>query len=359
MANSIYTCRCVYFLPTLTDVTVSMKHFTLFAFFVSVCSIASAQQDPIYTKYVFNSLLYNPAVAGSNDHLTVSALHRAQWFNGGDGTPQTSIVSAHTPLLNNNTGIGLSLFNDRLGPTYQTGGQLSYAYRILFDKEAVRSLGIGLSASFYNWRSDWSELTARNWADPVFVDVNKQPNFWLYNFGFGLYFKSPSFFAGASVPRILETGLGDKGIVGNDNPAARQFRMAILTAGMTFKVAYNLEFKPYFVVRNVGALSNFKDSSGKSLGAPTTLDIDASFLYDDKLQVGAAYRAALETVQGKSSDDSIDFWVMYKIANIGKIGVAYDIPLSKYGQQNGGAVQITYVYEAFHVIKRVESPRIY
>ncbi len=70
-----------------------------------------AQQDPMVTKYMFNSLGFNPAYAGSNDHLSLGLLHRSQW-TGIDGAPQTQSFTIHSPLANEAVGLGLSIVHE-------------------------------------------------------------------------------------------------------------------------------------------------------------------------------------------------------------------------------------------------------
>ncbi len=47
---------------------------------------ASAQQDPQYTQYMYNTEVVNPAYAGSRDALSFGLLYRTQWV-GLDGAP--------------------------------------------------------------------------------------------------------------------------------------------------------------------------------------------------------------------------------------------------------------------------------
>ena len=56
------------------------KIFTLIAFLLITGSSLFAQQDAMFTKYMFNSLVYNPAYAGAKDHLAIGLLHRTQWW---------------------------------------------------------------------------------------------------------------------------------------------------------------------------------------------------------------------------------------------------------------------------------------
>lgn len=112
-----------------------------------------AQQDAMFTKYMFNTLVYNPAYAGSHDHLSINALHRGQWW-GIDGAPTTQTLSVHSPV-SDRVGIGLSLINDKIGPTGSTQVNAIYAYRIPL---GAGKLSIGLQAGVFQWRADWSQL---------------------------------------------------------------------------------------------------------------------------------------------------------------------------------------------------------
>ena len=52
-----------------------------------------AQQDGQFSQYMFNTLAFNPAYAGSAEILNATALYRAQWV-GFDGAPQTRTLTA-------------------------------------------------------------------------------------------------------------------------------------------------------------------------------------------------------------------------------------------------------------------------
>ena len=94
-------------------------------FFTIVCS---AQQDAQFTQYMYNTIGINPAYAGSRGVLSVFGLYRTQWI-GLDGAPETSTFSVNTPLTNSNLGLGVSLVNDKIGPTNENtlSADLSYS----------------------------------------------------------------------------------------------------------------------------------------------------------------------------------------------------------------------------------------
>ena len=82
----------------------------------------------MFTNYLFNALVFNPAYAGSNDHLSVNLIHRQQWV-GLEGAPLTQSLTVHSPVKNERTGVGLSIVNDVIGAGGATEVQASYAYR--------------------------------------------------------------------------------------------------------------------------------------------------------------------------------------------------------------------------------------
>ena len=55
------------------------------------------QQDPLFSQYMFNPLIINPAYAGSREALSATILHRSQWV-GFDGAPTTQTLGVHAPL---------------------------------------------------------------------------------------------------------------------------------------------------------------------------------------------------------------------------------------------------------------------
>ena len=95
--------------------------------FTGVASFA--QQDAQFTQYMYNTINVNPAYAGSRGALSMFALHRTQWV-GLDGAPVTNTVSVNTPLNNSNLGLGVSLVNDKIGPTTENSISADLSYTI-------------------------------------------------------------------------------------------------------------------------------------------------------------------------------------------------------------------------------------
>lgn len=316
-------------------------------------TVSWGQQDPMFTKYLFNSLAYNPAYAGSNDHLVLNAIHRQQW-TGLDGAPSTQSLTAHSPLRNGRVGLGFSLVNDRIG----AGGTLdfsgSYAYRVPLGESF--KLAVGLQASITQWRGNWSELTLEHTADPVFLEnINR----WLPNFGAGLYLYSTHFYAGFGSPRLIEHNLRKANDAG-ETLFARTYRHYYTTVGGAFPWQGNadLVFRPTVLLKSTGLFSSLrKNPDFQNFGSPTELDVDVSVLLRQTLWLGIAYRMALE--RSISSDESFDLWADLYLRNGLRLGASYDILLGPIRKVAGGSFELMLGYEFDIKKSRVASPRYF
>jgi type IX secretion system PorP/SprF family membrane protein len=102
-------------------------YFSIFILFTAVLP-TFAQQESMYTHYMYNTLGVNPAYAGSRDALTITALHRSQWV-GFDGAPITQTLTLHSPVVTDAVNLGLSFIHDKIGPVRTTALFIDYAFR--------------------------------------------------------------------------------------------------------------------------------------------------------------------------------------------------------------------------------------
>ncbi len=329
------------------------KILTFLVFILLAGHFAFAQQEPMFTKYMFNSLIFNPAYAGSRDYLSLGLLHRTQWYEI-DGAPTTQTFTAHTPLRNERVGVGFSLVNDIIGPSRTTGVNLSYSYRI---PVGSAKLCFGLQGGLESYRADWSKLNLENVTDPSFQDnVSKM----LPNFGAGIYYYSRHFYVGASVPHLVEYDLRKEQDL---EIYARQVRHYYFMTGAAIPLNGDaLIFKPSILVKNVGLdKSSSKLDSFKNIGAPNEFDVDISFLFQETLWLGASFRSAFAAF-GKeklSSYDSADIWLSYLMKNGLRIGAAYDYPLTELSNVTSGAFELMIGYEFSFKEKKIATPRYF
>ena len=334
-------------------------HFFLLFFLVN---ISFGQQDAMFTKYMFNSLSYNPAFAGTPGYMSARLLYRNQWW-GIDGAPVTQTLTVHTPLKEK-VGLGLSLINDAIGATGSTTANFAYAYRIPFGNG---NLSLGLQAGVMNWRADWNDDGLRfkdpKGTDEAFAETN--PSRWIPNFGAGAFYYAPKWYVGFSVPHMINWDLrknSDQYPINSDK-WAKVYNHYFITAGAAIPISGpSLIFKPSILIKSVGLFGAFSSGSNvNTVGAPNEFDLDISFLFYNTLWVGASFRSAFEAdvFGGDSSTDSADIWMSVYLGNGLRVGAAYDYSLTKLQNFAKGSFEIMLGYDFNFDVKRVNTPRYF
>src|SRR5258708_31800894 len=87
------------------------KRIFLMCLLIVFAARLSAQQDPQFTQYMFNTIYYNPGFSGVEGVTKISALHRSQWLGysptyGGGGAPTTQLLNFSYTLFQLNSGLG-------------------------------------------------------------------------------------------------------------------------------------------------------------------------------------------------------------------------------------------------------------
>ncbi len=302
----------------------------LFSF---VCFGAQAQQDPMYTHYMYNTLSINPAYAGSRDALTVTALHRSQWVDF-KGAPMTQTITLHSPVGNKHIGLGLAASNDKIGPTNNTAVSGSFAYMMQLNKKS--KLSLGLSGGINVLQADLSSLALDNQNDPSFQqDVNNRVT---PSVGFGAYYSRERFYAGVSTPNLLESNYYETTQSDGTISEARSSRHYFFIAGAVFNLSNNLALKPTTLVK-------------MTTGAPLQVDVTASFIMMKRFLLGAMYRTG----------DAVGVLVGFDISQQFHVGYSYDWSLGlRTPVYNQGSHEIMLRYDfIFNSKRQIQSPRYF
>lgn len=304
-----------------------MKNKILIVMLLLAGFFASAQQDAQYTQYMYNTISVNPAYAGSRDVLSVVGLYRSQWV-GLDGAPETQTLSIHSPV-GNKVGLGLSIVNDKIGPSNQTYLDVDFSYTLNVGTTAKLALGIKAGANLLN--VDYNKLTGED--DMIFQD--NIDNRFMPNVGIGAYWYDDKYYLGLSSPDLLETEHYDDDEVA-ESYLAKERLHAYLMGGYVFDLDYNLKLKPAFLVKAVD-------------GAPLQVDLSANFLFNEKFTIGAAYRwsAAVSGIAGFQISDQL------------MIGYAYDQETTELRRYNSGSHEIVLRFELFKNVGNTISPRFF
>jgi len=293
----------------------------------------NAQQDPMYTHYMNNTLVVNPGYAGSRDALTITALYRAQWVSF-KGAPITQTITMHTPLINQHIGVGLSVLNDKIGPINITSVFVDFAYIMKLNKESKLALGLSAGVNILQASLNSLELDQQN--DPVFqYNINNQVT---PNFGFGAYYYRERFYAGISIPNLIQNNYSEINQDNGNTLLGKEQRHYFFIAGTMLKITDNLAFKPTTLIKVTPA-------------APIEADITATFIFMKKLLIGAMFRTG----------DAFGALVGLDITDQLHIGYSFDwsYGLSTY-KYNQGSHEIILRYDfLFFDKKQIHSPRYF
>ena len=317
-----------------------MKKTITFIVLVLSSIVLYAQQDPQYTMYMFNQLAVNPAYAGSRECLSATAHYRLQWA-GIDGAPKTLSFGIHSPLGNERLALGLQVVNDRLGVTNTTNVSGIIAYRIPVTNKS--KLSIGMQATVTNYLNNLSSaLTAASTgSDPSF---NTNSNLLLPNFGTGAYWYSEKGYIGVTVPHLINNHLEDKSTVAISS-AAKQYRHLIVMAGYMFKLSDVVKFKPSVMLKYAP-------------NSPVETDLNGCFLLYDALWLGASWRSDVSSLRDHLTE-STDFMAIYEINQMMRIGLAYDLTLTKINNYSYGTYELMLGYDFRKKMDRMLTPRYF
>src|SRR5210317_1017207 len=120
-----------------------MKKLYIYIFLLTV-SLGFGQELnlPVWTQYLAdNPFVISPTYAGIGDNFRVRANGLTQWV-GIKGAPDNASLYADLRIANR-SGIGLSLYTDRNGNTYQKGAKISYAHHLVIDDRSMQYLSFG------------------------------------------------------------------------------------------------------------------------------------------------------------------------------------------------------------------------
>jgi type IX secretion system PorP/SprF family membrane protein len=287
------------------------------------------QQEAQFTQYMDNMLYYNPAYAGSRDMMNITAMHRQQWA-GFKGAPMSTTFGLHTPLKYESIGVGLSLLNDKVGPTNSTWINADLSYSLRFKKHKGR-LSFGVKGGLNLLNGDLVSLVKQDQTDQslnVRFQNELQPNI-----GAGVYYHSDQWFLGVAIPRIIDN-LKNAGDFSNVEYISQ--RHYYLTVGGYIKTGRMLKLRP-------SAMLKLTDN------APLALDVSLAFIFYDKFWLGANYRL----------QESGGLMLQYQISNQFKIGYAYEMSLTKLRTHNAGTHEILLSYDLLFKSKSLTSPRYF
>ena len=277
---------------------------------IVISLITKAQQHPMYSQYMFNMLNINPAYAGATEVPTVTALYRNQWIDM-PGAPQNTSVTFDMPIESKKIGVGVQLYDERLGIEKSTGLNLIYAFRIPISKKGTLSLG--LQFGVFNYRANYTQVNTFQTNDPSF---SQNINGILPAAATGIYYNTDKFYIGFSTPALLKTKVSVDNTALVSSATGTDLHL-YFASGYKFIVNEDLIWSPSVLVKAVG-------------GAPIECDFNTTVLLDKTLTLGVSYRTG-------------DSWVGMLELQLGKqlrLGYAYDKTITNLATYNRGSHEL-------------------
>jgi Bacteroidetes-specific putative membrane protein len=286
---------------------------------------------PVYSQYLQNGLMINPAYAGTREALSIAISGRKQWL-GMSNSPVLTTVSLHSPIKNDKVAFGLMAQFMNYGVTSSQSFYAIYAYHI---KLAKGKLSFGLKTGFDRSTTNYSILKGIQSGDPVFED-NEKP-YLLPNVGAGVYYFSDRFFGGVSVPSFLFY----RNIGSGKTQAYHSFSEydLMITAGGLITFSQDFRFKPSVLL----------DYSLRNSAHINQLDFNGNFIIADVLWIGGSYRTTEQVAVGIIQVQAIP-QLMF--------GVSYDYPAGRMTTYSKGSGEVFLRYEFGSKIS-VANPRYF
>ena len=301
--------------------------------FISALIICSAniegQQLPLYSQYLYNKFLINPAVAGSDGFTSFNLTAREQWA-GYSGAPRTFSLSGQTRILkrgyslkkssrgngyrpktDGKVGFGGYIFSDRNGLIQRTGFQASYSYHMWVQSNT--QLSMGLAVTGYHFKINELEIDFQDPNEP-WLNNDLRRGIFVPDVDFGIYILNPKYNVGFSTLQLF----GAAAKIGSD--AYQNFRM---DRHYYFFGSYSVEVGNKTEIQPSGLLM-------MSEQVKPVADIGLTYIYDQKIWAGLTYRTSKAII----ANIGFTYTNMY-------IGYAFDFTLQEIQRVTYGTHELT------------------
>jgi type IX secretion system PorP/SprF family membrane protein len=307
-----------------------MKRLLYILGFIIVCNYAAGQQLPIYSQYLYNKFLINPAVAGSDGYTSLNLTAREQWV-GYYGAPRTFSFSGQTRLLKRSyilkrtsarrqiyrpktdgkVGLGGYIFSDKNGLIQRTGFQIAYSYHMWLRDQTQFSLGLAFTG--YHYKIDEEQINFENPNDP-FLYNDLRRGIFVPDATFGAYLINSKFSVGFSSDALFEASIKIGETAYKNMKLDRHY---YLFGSYLFDLNRLIALEPSFLIMMSGQLK-------------PQADISLTYIYNKAFWAGLAYRTcgALITNIGVKYENFF-------------IGYAFDFTLQEIQRVTFGTHEIT------------------
>lgn len=292
------------------------SYFIIISFVVAVAvSIPDklfSQQDPMYTMYMADKMLINPAFAGSSNWMVATAKYRQQ-FSGFAGHPDTKTINFHAPVQSKHLGVGVKLIYDKIGVTTNLNAAVLLSYHLNL---SGGKLSAGIEAGIYNRKTDYRKLILSEQGDKVLPATEQSST--VPDVSWGLYYQKKQLYLGFSQYHLIKQKFDRK--ISADSKA-RLFNHVYFLIGNVFDVNKYWSVEPSILLKYQGA-------------SPLQLDINATVFYKEKVGLGLQYRTG----------DAVMAMIRIVATENIRVSYSYDLTLSQLRGYSSGAHEIVISY---------------
>ena len=287
-----------------------MKKLLYILIFILASNITFSQQLPLYSQYMLNDYVFNPAIAGTKEYYQVRSNNRYQWVGITDA-PRTYVLSVYGPHRTQNMGFGGYVFNDVTGPTSRTGLYGSYAYNVKINDEI--SFSSGLSFGVLQYKIDGSKIILHDDNDKTlgngfYVDYMPDANL-------GIYLYSSKYSFGISANQLLNNSIKFSEV---EEQGINKIKSHFMIHGSyLFEINNDFDIEPTLMVKYVKP-------------APVQIDLNARVTYRKMVWLGFSWR----------SKDALSFLAGYNFKDQLMFGYSYDISTTNIKNYSSGTHEL-------------------
>lgn len=291
-------------------------------------------QDPLYTQFMTNPYLINPALTGTYNHYQIIANNRIQWVGATDA-PITNAISMYGPMVNHPMGVGGYIMQDRFGPESKISINATYGYNYALAEDL--KISMGLMVGLFQHKIDGSGLNIKDKNDNYFTEGEIYQNL-KPDASVGAYLYSSLYHVGISVTDLFGNRLNFASDKASEDTVGRSTigrlkQHFYLHGGYKYFVNQEIAIEPTVIFRKVSA-------------TPLQLDFSTRVWYGKRAWNGNKFWGGISYRTSDAVNVMVGFIYQKKI----EIGYSYDIGVNKFRTQHSGSHEIMITFR-FNDIK--------
>lgn len=292
-------------------------------------------QDPQFTQFYASPTYLNPAFTGVTYEHRFVLNYRNQW-PGIKTAYQTYMASYDYNLTDLNSGIGLTVMQDRIGTAGLTHTQVGGNYAYHFKVNKFSEIRMGANLNFNLKRLDVNKLKFNDQfvtGSSTSSEINNYQQLTYMDFAAGAMYNSSNYWLGLSAKHLTQP---NSSLTGERVPLP-------LTLSLHAGYKYDLSGKAKEAKKYISPAFNYRHQQKND-----QLDLGL-YYYHSPLIIGAWYRGLpfKKYAPTYSSNESIAVLVGFELEDYNlRVGYSYDLTVSKLGVANTkGAHEVSLIYE--------------